>query len=337
ILVGRLDSGEHETSLPTTTSTLAGTTTQHSTTTGTHVATTTSLPRFELGSGALLDEAAGSYVVTTDGGELVTVIDLATGDRCINRAGVGAWIPFRTGALPDRVVIGTPSGVATVDASCNIQQIDGGADGYPAAIGRNGVWTVSGTGNVLNEHRYDGAVGHHIDLPMSSGPTVVEVGGRVVVGINGSMTLVDPATRRQRDLGPGIPATAQGNRLAYSSCHLLRCALVVLDVRTGARQTIDDERVASNSWAAAFSPDGRYIGVTAADGRAAIIDLRSEDVTWIDVAQQVIGFTGFSRWVLVTDGQRVYAVHPDGTDEHPIASAMRNSNGSAVIFVPGDY
>ncbi|MEN3273551.1 MAG: hypothetical protein V7636_2312 [Actinomycetota bacterium] len=336
VLVGGLDDGGHETAIPTTTSTLRTTTTQHSTTTGTYVATTTSLPRFESGTGALLPGATGTFIVTTDG-ELVTVIDLSTGARCMNLAGDGAWIPFRSGPITGRAVIGTPRGVATVDARCSVVQLGGGAEGYPVAIGADGVWMVEPSSGSLIEHRYDSAGGNSIPLPANTGPSAVEVDGRVVVALNGSMTLVDPATGRRRDLGAGMPVTAHGSTLAYTTCPSLECSIVLLDVRTGARRTIAAEDLAANSiGAAVFSNDGRYLGLAGANGHGAIVDVRTRQVTRLDLPS-IAGFTADAAWVLIDDGSRMYAVRPDGTEQHPITAASRSSNGVAVLLAPPDY
>ena len=336
VLVGRLDSGTDEASLPTTTSTVATTTTRHSTTTGTYVATTTSLPRFEPGTGALLPGAAGTSVVTTDGA-LVSVVDLATGDRCVNLAGQDVWIPFRSGRGTGRVVLGTPSGVATVDARCTVVQLGGGSDGYPVAVGEAGVWMLDQSSGSLVERRFDHDVAGAIPLPVDIGPTAVEVDGRVVVGLNGSMTLVDPSTARRRDLGPGVPAAAHGSTLAYTSCPALQCSVAVLDVRTGARRTIGGEDLAAGApGSAVFSPDGRLLGLAAANGDSAVIDLRTGTVTRI-YFPSIVGFTADAAWVLTDDGTRMYAVRPDGTEPHPITTTARGSNGAAVLLAPPDY
>jgi hypothetical protein len=346
ILVGQLDSHERQTSMPTTTSTLATTTTRHPTTTDTYVTTTTSLPRFEPGEGALLPEADGTYLLTTED-NLLVVTDLSTGGRCVNSAGDGPWIPFRTTATRQRVVIGTRTGIGTIDARCKLQHLGSGADGdpvggpnsHPVADGAGGVWVAAPMGNQLAELDDDG-VGRIISVPMNSGMTVVEVGGRVAIGLSGSITLVDPATGGTRDLGPGIPSAASGNTLAYTSCPRLRCVLVLLDVRTGARRTIDDEDIAATtSGTAVFSRDGRYLGLTTVYGKGAVVDLRTGDVTRLE-APPVVGFTANSAWALLSDGSRIWGIRLDGTDLRPIrpaTSAITPNNGVSVLISPVDY
>jgi hypothetical protein len=309
LLVSRIGEGSESTSLPRTTTTVRPTTTRQPTTTA--PATTTSLPRFEAGTGPLLPAAGGTHIVSMNGDGVITVTDLGTGDRCATRAGEGSWPMSIVNNLRGSAPLQTPDGAYLVGPRCELTEI-AGQGSYVVATSESSAWFIDGPW--LVEGSLTGVRGRSIDLPQGASPSVVVSGDDVVVGLNGSMTLID-ANGDRRDVGAGSPIAMRDRLLAFITCPALRCSLVLLDLDTGARRTIDDAAGADGFGVAGFSPDGRYVATTGSRG-AAVIDVTTGSKTVLDNASAVIGFTIDSDWVLVAGAVgRVIAIPLHGDAE----------------------
>ena len=314
IVVGLLDrGGDDETSLPTT--------------------TTTSLPRFENGDGPLLPDAVDTAVLTVGPTGLVTVHDLASGSRCVNAAGgQDTWIPFPSRPITSTVALQTDNRLTLVDSRCTLRPIAIN-DGYPVAMTDDAVWYMQDDGQVLREVRLDGRAGRRVDAPANVGP-VLAAGDRLVLTAAGSMTLVDPATGARRDLGTGQAIAATRSTVAVLSCPRLQCRLSMLDLASGRRRALADPRLGVVG-GGTFSPDGtRFVGATM-QGKVVAVDLRDGSTADLD-ADQPIGFTADSSWVLVQSTGNVIAIRPDGTNRKLVAN-IGTINSVAVVHTPRDY
>jgi hypothetical protein len=324
----------------TTTHTTASRQRARSTTTGTYVATTTSLPRHDPGAGPLLPGPTATFLAFTNGTGLVTVVDLDTGDQCVNRPpGQGAWLPFVARSIDGRALLQTTTGVATIDATCSVRSIGEGANAFTAAVTDEAVWLLANDGTELVEVTADDRVRGRVELPAGAGPTIVAAGRRLVLNVAGSMTLVDPASDGRRDLGAGSPIAAVGDTLAYVACPELRCSIVLLDLDTGRRRSIAVGAVAPLPYGpAAFSPDGRLLMVAVAGApgrnpRPAVIDIATGDTSTVDV-EELVGFTHDGGWLIARQYGRIVGLRPDGSGEQVLFTGA-GSNGIAVFGVSG--
>ncbi|MCU1373432.1 MAG: hypothetical protein JWO68_718 [Actinomycetia bacterium] len=93
---------------------------------------------------------------------------------------------------------------------------------------------------------------------------VVDAG--LVVAHHGSLTLIEVASGRPRDLGTGEVVAARGQRIARQRCLLLRCRLELVDTRTGRSRPIPGLATVNGYLSrGAFSADGRWLAYTLTD------------------------------------------------------------------------
>lgn len=263
-----------------------------------------------------------SRVGVIDGLGLVHVIDLDTGDRCTTRPSVnGAWMPwtFRT---PGRIVVHGDEGMLAIDSQCAMTPVDfnGIDNSYAAAWTDETVWlSVGNTEQVLTEVWLDTGTptGREVALPPYNGAQAVAIGDDIVLGVAGTMTLVDPDTDERTDLGNGNPLAVHGDLLAFATCPQARCRLGLLDLGTGERHLIDD--VQPIAWdQAVFSADGRFLRVAVPGEHeeqpaSAIVDLVTGVVRVIDTGVYNLQFTPNGQWLLGIENGRAVAVKVDGT------------------------
>lgn len=301
------DAGDDSATATPTTSTKRTTTTERGSTTSRAPTTTTTWPQHEIGTGALLpDVPTGLHLAALDGNGVVTIIDVGTGDRCRNRVATdGGWMVWNVPTVAGRLLVQTGAGSIGVDRSCGVHELGVNMEhGYPAAAGADRVWMGPHEGGALVEHRLpDGErTGRTVDLPRFGGPNAVVVGDRLVIGLQGEMTLVDPDTDERRDLGAGTPLTSHGNLVAVTICPKLECRLALIDVDTGSRRIL--RGVSPTAWdQPVFSADGRLLrvpveGTSREQPASAVVDLETGSVRVIDVMLNGAQFTSDNRWLL---------------------------------------
>lgn len=329
------------TATPTTTSTKRTTTTEPGSTTSRAPRTTTTWPQHEMGTGALLPEVpTGLHLATLDGSGVVTVIDVSTGDRCRNRvANDGGWMVWNVPAIAGRLLVQTGSGSIGVDRSCGVHELGVNMEhGYPAAADADRVWMGPHEGGQLVEHRLPSGerTGRTVDLPRFGGPNAVVVGDRLVIGMQGEMTLVDPDTDERRDLGAGTPLASHDNLVAVTTCPKLECRLGLIDVDTGSRRIL--RGVTPTAWdQPVFSADGRLLrvpveGTSREQPASAVVDLETGSVRVIDVMLNGAQFTSDNRWLLgLVNGDIVAYSLVDEDVKVSLAPELNSIQGFALL------
>lgn len=347
-LVGDDEAEEAEASPTTTTSERRSTTTSRTATTRRPAlaqptttrrpSTTTSWPQLEAGTGPVLPGEPSRNVIgliTANG--LVTMIDLATGDRCRTRpAADGVWM-IGLPAVAGMFLVQSGHSVLGIDRSCAVTDLDVDlGPGYPVTATAERFWLAMGEhGEQLVEHALpDGTpTGREVLLPRYTGATSLVLGDDLVVGASGRMTLVDPDTDERRDLGPGNPLATHGSVVAYMDCPEMRCALGILDVATGERRVVDG--VEPVSWElSTFSADGRMLRVPVPgdhEPSTAVIDLQTDEVWILDEPVQSAQITADDRWLIAVHLGEVVAFRIGSDERVRLLDGFRDVQGFALL------
>ena len=280
--------------------------------------------RHAAGAGAALPELPMTLAVLGSD-SVVMMTDLVTGDRCWVRPSAtshgDAWMPWSTPVIAGGLLVQANDRTVIVDDACTISEVAiDFRNGYPVAASAERLWMGSGDGSRLVEHALPSGekTGRTYELPRNAAVNSVVAGEDLIIGVNGSMTLVDPATDSRRDLGTGTPLAAHGALLAFSTCPELRCRVGLLDLVTGEQRTVDG--VQPTFWEPShFSADGRLLVVAiAGSGRdqsaTAVIEIESGTVEVFDVGLARPLLSPDGRWLLgqVGSGVVAYDLAADG-------------------------
>jgi hypothetical protein len=162
-------------------------------------------------------------------------------------------------------VLSNPNGLSTLAANgTEVRPFDAEGlrlGGQVVAAGADRVWvtTQSDDGGLsARELGTDGRpTGRQLSLPRNVTVEGATDDGLVVSQV-GSVTFVDADGGSGRDLGAGMVVAVGPRTVARLGCHVLRCRLELVDVRTGRSQLVEDLPAVARA-RGAFSPSGRWL------------------------------------------------------------------------------
>ena len=354
VVIAILGGGDDGQPQPATTTTAA-----ERTLTTRRLTTTTSAPA-PVALGALLPEPTGTVLVAA-GGRNVTVIDVDSGvvrtvrtDRSDDPYTGDIYGLAASGA--DVLAVG-PEGGFTVplqagDVPVTLPRAEVSAVLRSDRPGHFWLVIYNGNGTELREVGPNGEETGRIvdDLPPFAEPVVVADRG-LVVPLLGSLTLYDPDDSTARALGHGSAIAAHGDMLARLACEALRCRLHLDDLAgggvAGAGGVVADPPGATFQPYpfGAFSPDGRWLAVSAGDtstlpgtGRLALVDVATRRATLADEAPLYgappsVAFSADSRWVFLVSGSGRLRAHRLETGEAVTIQGVDLSGTASLVAV----
>lgn len=213
------------------------------------------------------------------------------------------------------------------------------------------VWAMTDTEDVsgqtvrVRQVGIDGrSTGEELAIPTGGGYDITADGtGRVIINGLGGSYLAAPG--RLAKLTSGQLVAVGPTRLLANECDdTATCRAVVIDRRDGAgRRVYDAPLPVSGGEMGVISPDGRWAMTTVArdDGVSDVVltDLDLGDQRTLDVRVNGLGLQDHawspdSRWLLLTDQTRLYAVDPSTGTARTLTEVSR-SLGSIVIRANG--